>query len=114
MTNTGGPLQLLVNQVGDRNHHLHVRLVGREAVRDGTGARVALMRDGRPTLWRRAHTDGSYLSASDIRVHFGLGEETSVSTVGVEWPGGRRERWAGLASDTEVVLTEGSGEPWPR
>ena len=41
--------------------------------RFGMGARVGIERAGQPTLWRRVKTDGSYLSASDIRVHFGLG-----------------------------------------
>lgn len=37
------------------------------------GARVGVERAGKPTLWRRVRTDGSYLSASDARVHVGLG-----------------------------------------
>ena len=41
--------------------------------RFGFGAWIGVERAGQPTLWRRVRTDGSYLSASDVRVHFGLG-----------------------------------------
>ena len=112
VSNGNGPLRLLLNNNSTGNHWLRVRLVGKSASRDGMGSRVVLMRDGRPPLWRRAHTDGSYLSASDIRVHFGLGDNDSVDSIGVVWPNGRRELWRDVLADRELVLTEGSGSLW--
>jgi hypothetical protein len=50
---------------------------------------------------------GSYLSASDGRLHFGLREATSVDAVEVLWPSGRRDRWTNLAADTGYRLREG-------
>ena len=61
------------------------------------GARVGIERAGQPTLWRRVKTDGSYLSASDIRVHVGLGASTRIDAVVVDWPDGVRERWTGVS-----------------
>jgi len=61
-------------------------------------------------LRRRAHTDGSYLSASDIRVHFGLGAWTQAVTVLVEWPGGPKEEFGMLQVDRTVLLRQGSGK----
>jgi hypothetical protein len=78
----------------------------------GQGARVALLRRGAPPLWRRAHTDGSYLSARDGRVHFGLGASPDVERVLVVWPKGRAEAWSGLAADRTVDLKQGTGKPW--
>jgi hypothetical protein len=60
-------------------------------------------------LWRRAHTDGSYLSASDVRLHLGLGAQTE-SEVSVVWPDGFRERWPGVRSDSIVTLRQGTGQ----
>jgi hypothetical protein len=60
-------------------------------------------------LWRRVKTDGSYLSASDARVHFGLGPSTSFDAVVVQWPDGKQERWSGLAGDRLVTLRRGTG-----
>ena len=73
-----GPVRLLINESGNRNPWLGLRLVGRppgaKADRDMIGARVEVKRKGAPSLWRRAATDGSYASASDPRVLVGLGE----------------------------------------
>jgi hypothetical protein len=113
VTNVDGPLQLLENRIGNRRHWLSVRVRGGATGRDGTGARVALLRSGQPATWRRVHTDGSYLSASDGRIHFGLGDDPSIEAVGIEWPDGRREIWReGLGADAEVELTRGTGSDW--
>ncbi len=112
VSNGNGPIRLLINRVGNRKHWLTVRLAGTKSNRDGAGARLVLRRpDGRAT-WRRAHTDGSYLSASDIRVHFGLGDDDAIESLGIIWPGGNREIWRDLQADTIVMLTEGGGEAW--
>src|SRR5207247_10282798 len=60
-------------------------------------------------IWVR--TDGSYLSASDVRVHVGLGPSPAVGAVVVQWPDGQRERWTGLAGDRLVTLRRGTGRP---
>jgi hypothetical protein len=78
----------------------------------GLGARVGLLRQGRSALWRRVRTDGSYLSASDARVHFGLGPDPTIQAVVVEWTTGRAELWEGVRADRTIRLREGSGRPW--
>lgn len=113
VSNANGPVRLLRNEIGNRQHWLGVRLQGVAANRDGAGARVAVLRRGKAPVWRRAGTDGSYLSASDGRVHFGLGEDAALEGVGVQWPGGQRERWAVSGVDQWLTLREGSGIPWP-
>jgi hypothetical protein len=76
--------------------------------RDGLGARVGLLRAGTATLWRRVHTDGSYLTARDPRVHFGTGQARPEALV-VVWPSGRRETWPVKGTGRLVELTQGSG-----
>ena len=112
VTNNNGPARLLLNQVGSRGHWLQVRLRGVEDNADGQGARVALLRKGAAPLWRRAHTDGSYLSARDVRVHFGLGASPALERVLVRWPSGRIESWSGLSVDRTVDLRQGTGKAW--
>jgi hypothetical protein len=111
VANSNGPGRLLLNQVGSKQHWLEVRLEGVEGNRYGIGARVGVRRQGQSTLWRRAHTDGSYASASDCSVHFGLGRVSSVEAVVVEWPGGKKEIWDEVPSDRVLTLREGSGKP---
>ena len=112
VANNSGPARLLLNEAATGNHWLTVRLQGSRGNRDGIGARVAILRDGTPTLWRRAHTDGSYLSANDPRVHFGLGKEAGLDGVLVNWPDGSSEIWRNVGTDRFVTLTEGSGQAW--
>jgi hypothetical protein len=117
VTNNNGPVRLLLNQTIGRatgeapaHHWLQVRLQHDAGQRFGLGARIGVERAGRPTIWRRVKTDGSYLSASDVRVHIGLGGAAAIDAVIVEWPDGPRERWKGVAADRVVTFRRGTGE----
>lgn len=109
VANNNGPLLLFSNQVRNGNHWLDVELEGTRSNRMGIGCRVAVFRKGRKPLWRRIHTDGSYMSASQARAHFGLGEDPSIDHLLVEWTDGRREVWTSVTSDRLWRLREGSG-----
>ena len=104
ISNADGPTELLINRGEPQHHWLSVKLRGVDSNRDGAGARVALLRPSGDRIWRRAHTDGSYLSASDIRVHFGLGKNSQIKGIGVVWPSGRREIWTGIQANTRIEL----------
>ncbi len=116
VSNANGPARLLLNQVGNRNHWLEVKLTGVKTNRDAYGVRVALFRRGRPPLWRRVAADGSYLSANDPRVHFGLGTDADMDAAPPErflvvWPNGERETWNVLPPDSFLSVRKGSGKP---
>jgi hypothetical protein len=109
VANDNGPARLLINQLGRRNHWLGLRLVGGpKSPRDMLGAKVAVIRRDGPVLWRRAHADGSYASASDPRVLVGLGESADPPRVRVVWPDGSVEEWPELAIDRWTTLRAGS------
>jgi hypothetical protein len=108
-TNNNGPVRLLINQIGARSHWIEVRLDQQPTNRFGIGSWIGIERTGRPTMWRRVRTDGSYLSASDVRVHFGLGPSPDIAAVIVQWPDGQRERWTGVSGDRIVMLRRGTG-----
>jgi len=109
VTNNNGPVRLLLNETGSRHHSLQIRLRGTQDNRQGLGARVGVLRNDQTTLWRRAHSDGSYLSARDSRVHFGLGAAATIAAVVVEWPNGLSEVWTDVLPDRIVTLRQGSG-----
>ena len=104
-----GPLRLLVNEVGQERSWLALHLVGTKSNRSAIGALVRLVRDGRPTLVRRVHADGSFCSANDLRVSFGLGDDRAAQTVIVTWPGGLRETFSNLPVGRIIELNEGTG-----
>jgi hypothetical protein len=112
VTNNNGPVRVLLNEVTTASpgrHWLELRLEQPTQNRWAFGARVTVERRGQPALQRRAGTDGSYLSASDARVQFGLGSTSTVDAVIVDWPDGARERFTGVAVDRIVTLKRGSG-----
>jgi hypothetical protein len=107
--NNSEPSRLLVNQVGVGRQWLGLRLVGAKAPRDMYGAWVELRQPDGPKLWRRVHTDGSYASANDPRIHFGLGDRTAAATARVTWPSGRVEDFMDLPVGEYTKLVEGTG-----
>ncbi len=110
VTNNNGPARLLLNQSHslNRNHWLLVRLEGTYGNRFGIGARIEVRQRGR-RLVRRVHTDSSYLSANDVRVHFGLGEDALIEKLIVYWRNGDIEAWDRLQADRIVTLRQGTG-----
>lgn len=107
--NDAGRARLLVNNVGNQQHWVGVRLVGSSG-RDMLGARVGVTgADGR-TLWRRVRSDGSYASANDPRVLVGLGASAGAVRVEVRWPDGRTELWSSVLSDRWSTLKRGEGK----
>lgn len=108
--NNAGPVRLLLNQVGNRKHWLGLRLLTGppEARVDALGASARLEREAGTPLWRRVAVDGSYLSSSDPRLLFGLGDTARVARVVVRWPDGQEETWPGLAVDRYHELVRGT------
>lgn len=100
----GAPL-LLHNESQTGAHYLSVRLQGSKSNRDGVGVLVTIEANGQKQV-RRCGTDGSYMSASDKRVHFGLGTATTA-TVTVHWPDGTVDTLRDLSADEIVVVQEG-------
>jgi hypothetical protein len=107
VVNEQGQVQLLHNESSSRDHWLSIRLKDRNG-RDGYGATVRAEVDGR-VLVASCHADGSFLSASDPRIHLGLGRATGVSSLTVQWVSGRRERFGPLEVDRRIELVEGTG-----
>ena len=107
VSNCGGSPVLLRNEGGNRNPWLQLRLVGKKSNRNGFGALVEL-KFGEKRLVSQITSAGSYLSASDYRAHFGLGEYQGNVEMTVYWPSGIRDSLRDLQPGQVVVLKEGS------
>ncbi len=108
------PVVLLRNRAAEavgRNHWLGLELRGRGRA-DVVGAKAVLQQPER-RLTRFAKGGGSYLSSSDRRLLFGLGQSEGVGRLTVTWPSGRIETWDGLTPDRYHRLEEGTGTPAP-
>jgi hypothetical protein len=103
---------LLVNLAANSNHWLGVTLRGTRSNRDGIGARASVFAGGHK--WTQELRSGSsYLSSSDLRLHFGLGSLATVDHIDVLWPSGVEERFAVGAADRFISLIEASGAAIP-
>ena len=103
----GAPL-LLHNETPNTGHWLSFSLAGAHGNRDAYGA-VVTVTGGRLRQSRVCHTDGSYMSSSDKRVHFGIGKARVANSVTVVWPDGRRDTFSHVAAGREYKLREGDG-----
>ena len=90
--NNNGPVRLLRNDVGQDAPWLGLRLLTGPG-RDALGARATLERGSSPAMVRLAHSDGSYASAGDPRLLFGLAGSPAPSGLWVTWPDGSKERF---------------------
>lgn len=108
ISNMNAKLSLLVNAVRSDNHWISFKTVGTRSNRDGIGAKITV-KVGKRTLVDEVRSGSSYISQSDLRVHFGLGSATKIDSVQVRWPSGLVERFDSLTLDTIQTLREGSG-----
>jgi hypothetical protein len=108
------PVALLRNQ-GAANamttRWLGIKLVGRKN-RDVVGSTATLELIGGRTLTAFIKGGGSYLSANDQRLVFGLGDSSAAGRLTVKWAWGETQRWEGLELSGYYELRE--GEPMAR
>jgi len=98
---------LLRNDVSGNNHWLKVKLVGTKSNHSAIGARV-LAKYGKKIQAQEVLSQSSFYSASDPRLHFGLGGETSAD-LEIRWPSGMRQTLKGVEANQIVTIKEGTG-----
>ncbi len=106
--NRGDYPSLLRNDGGNANHWLTVQLIGTKSNRDGIGASLKLTSQGFVQV-EQAKGGMSYMSASDPRIHFGLGKRTKIDSLEITWPSGRVDRLTNVSVDQIIAVKEGAG-----
>jgi len=109
INNMDGVPVLLRNVNPDHHHWIELKLIGGpKSPRDAVGATVYLNADG---IRQRGDvlSGGSYLSSNDMRVHFGIGDATTIDSVEIHWPSGAKETLKLRAVDRIYTITEGNG-----
>jgi len=109
VANNGDPPLLLHNSGANRNHFVNFRLVGTRSNRDAIGARVRVVAGGLSQI-REIAGGGSYLSQSDLRANFGLGQAVQVQTVEISWPSGRKQVFHDIEADKFYLIEEGQDQ----
>jgi predicted Zn-dependent protease len=104
------PLVEFHNETTDHQSDTHFvtqRLEGTRSNRDGVGAVVVVTAGGRTQIAQR-FGGGSFQSAGDPRLHFGLGTSRQLESVEVRWPSGHVDHHEHLPADRGYHLREGS------
>ena len=108
LTSNHGPAYLFRNDGGNANSWITVRTRGVKSNRDGMGA-VVRVTSAQGKQWSLVRSGSSYASQSDLALTFGLGKDTTVSAVEVEWPSGAKDRIANVQAKQRIVIQEGTG-----
>ena len=101
-------LELLMNH-SLRQHWLELKLRGRISNRSALGAHIVCQSSSRRQVSWVSNSVG-YASASDLRVHFGLGEDRLANSVEIRWPSGIVQRLTSLPCDQILEVIEPASE----
>ena len=111
VTNSNSPPRLLRNDGGNQNNWLVVKLNGTGGSTDGIGARVTV-RGGGVSQTKEVRSGSGYLSQNELKLHFGLGDSTTVESIEIRWPGDRKQQVEDIPANQSIVITEAAG--WKR
>ena len=112
----GDSPELLRNDGGNGNHWVEVLLIGTKSNRDGVGS-VLKLTAGRFVHVDQAKGGTSYMSASDPRIHFGLGKNAKIESLVITWPSGQVDKLTSVPADSIIAVKEGVGivpHPFPK
>ena len=120
-----GDLDVVVNTINDYpqllrsdsslgNNWIKVKTIGTKSNRSGIGARLRCVT--RPPDEAKEHSQidevrsgGSYISQSDLRVHFGLGKAQKVELLEIHWPSGQVDTFKDVKANQVIFVKEGDG-----
>ena len=108
INNLDGAVQLLRNDGGSANNAVIIKTVGVKSNRGGVGARVRVV-SGDLAQVGEVRSGDSYLSQSDLRLHFGLERRTRIDLIEVRWPSGAVDKVDGAGVNKILTIKEGRG-----
>jgi enediyne biosynthesis protein E4 len=113
-----GRLEAIVNNMNESpslyrdtahaGNFISLQLIGTKSNRAALGAEVTVLTVDGPRT-QEIRSGGSYISQSDLRLHFGLGQARKAEKVIIRWPSGLSETLSDLAANQFYVVREGKG-----
>ena len=120
-----GDVDVIVNTVNDYpellrcdstldHNWIKVRTIGTKSNRSGIGARLKCVtrppdRKGTQAQIDEVRSGGSYLSQSDLRIHFGLGKAARVELLEIRWPSGHVDTLKDVPANQLIYVKENEG-----
>jgi hypothetical protein len=106
--NQNQPPSTFLNDTKSTNHCVLFKLEGTQSNRAAIGARVTIT-VGTDSQVEEVKAGNSYISQSDLRLHFGLGKASKISKVEIAWPSGKKEELKDVDADKIYTIVEGAG-----
>ena len=101
----GGPM-ILESRPDPANHWVSLALTGTSVNRLALNTRVRVT-TGAQTQLGEVRSGGSYLSQSDLRLHFGLARALTIDRIEILWPDGTTQHFEHVAGDRFYTLKQG-------
>jgi hypothetical protein len=108
LTTNHGPARLYRNDGGNSNRWLRIRTVGAKSNRDGMGA-IVRVTSASGKQWGMVRSGSSYCSQSDLALTFGLGKDPEVTSIEVDWPSGKKQKFGVLPANQILTIHEDKG-----
>ncbi len=105
VSTNNGPAYLFRNDGGNRNHWLNVRLIGTKSNRSAIGA-VVRIESASGKQWQMVRSGSSYCSQSDLALTFGVGHDTKVTDLQIEWPSGQKQQLKDISVNQFLKIEE--------
>lgn len=106
VTVLNGPVKLFRNITQSDNHWILLNLVGTKSNRMAIGAQIQITTEDGKAQWNQVSTAVGYASASDSRVHFGLGSNRRIRELSIRWPSGIKQQLRNLEVDRVLTIEE--------
>ena len=111
VTSLNEPPRILMNSADSGNHWLSVLLIGHKSARDAIGAKVKVTLGSGRVLYNHVAISVGFMSSSDKRVHFGLGQESKIASVEIRWPSGIQQVLKNVSADQFLKVDEPAPRP---
>jgi len=98
--------RILMNSGTPGAHWLLLDLIGSRGSRDAIGAVIKLTTQSHRTLYNHVSVSTGFMSSSDRRVHFGLGDEAGISSLEIHWPSGQVQVLHDVKADQILKVRE--------
>jgi len=108
INNLDGAAQVLRNDGGNASNSVLIKTVGVKSNRDGIGARLKVV-SGDLAQVDEVRSADSYISQSDLRLHFGLEKKTKIDLIEVRWPSGTVDKITNINANKILTIKEGQG-----
>ena len=105
ISTNNGPAYLFRNDGGNQNNWLNIRLTGTKSNRSAIGA-VVHIKSASGEQWNVVRSGSSYCSQSDLALTFGLGRDTKVSNLQIDWPSGAKQQLTNISVNQFLKVEE--------